>query len=147
MAVIGATAPAAAQANSTCQLRAPYQHVVYVQFDNAHLRRDNPNVPSDLEQIPALKSFIESNGALLSNDHTILISHTAGGIVSSLTGLYPSNNGITVSNSTVQFNPDGSVAGFPLDRPHQRNRSGTEPGHDRRQEHPGSVGAVHPRRL
>ena len=27
------------------------QHVIYLQFDNTHYNRDNPNVPSDLEQM------------------------------------------------------------------------------------------------
>ena len=40
-----------------------------------------------------------ANGTLFTNDHTILISHTAGGILASLTGLYPDRNGQTVSNS------------------------------------------------
>jgi hypothetical protein len=31
------------------------KHVIYIQFDNVH-SRDNPNVPSDLEQIPQLIS-------------------------------------------------------------------------------------------
>ena len=30
------------------------RQVVHLQFDNVHLRRDNPNVPSDLEQMPNL---------------------------------------------------------------------------------------------
>src|SRR5689334_14206139 len=38
------------------------QHVIYIQFDNTHFARDNPNVPSDLEQIPALLNFMEQNG-------------------------------------------------------------------------------------
>src|SRR5262249_27793718 len=58
------------------------EHVIYLQFDNTHLRRDRPEVPSDLEQMPHLLDFIRENGTLLSNDHTILISHTAGGILS-----------------------------------------------------------------
>ena len=41
--------PAAARA--TCQLGKGVQHVVYVEFDNVHFTRDNPNVPSDLEQM------------------------------------------------------------------------------------------------
>ena len=44
-------APAAAHA--ACQLNSPsgkIKHVVYVEFDNVHFTRDNPNVPSDLEQ-------------------------------------------------------------------------------------------------
>src|SRR5262249_29697926 len=75
------------------------QHVIYVVFDNTHFRRDNPSVPSDLEQMPHLLNFITDNGTLQTNHHTILISHTAGGILSSMTGLYPDRNGITVSNS------------------------------------------------
>jgi hypothetical protein len=97
-------------AADTCSLGAggAIKHVIYIQYDNTHLTRDNPNVPSDLEQVPALKSFLTSNGTLNANDHTILISHTAGGIISALTGLYPDRNGITVSNSYGVFHPDGS---------------------------------------
>jgi hypothetical protein len=75
------------------------KHVIYLQFDNTHFNRDNPNVASDLEQMPHLLNFLKSNGTLFTNDHTILISHTAGGILSSLTGLYPDRQGQTVSNS------------------------------------------------
>src|SRR5215471_10893000 len=60
------------------------KHVIYLQFDNTHYRRDNPNVPSDLEQMPNLLNFLKDNGTVLTKDHTILISHTAGGILSSL---------------------------------------------------------------
>ena len=45
------------------------------------------------------------------NDHTILISHTGGGILSSLTGLYPDRHGQAVSNSYNYFRPDGT-SGF-----------------------------------
>src|SRR5213592_3789832 len=83
------------------------KHVIYIQFDNTHFRRDNPNVPSDLEQMPNLLNFITGNGTLLSNDHTVLISHTAGGILSSLTGVYPDRHGQIVSNSNVRFNGTG----------------------------------------
>jgi hypothetical protein len=95
-----------------CRLNGGVQHVIYVQFDNTHFRRDNPNVPSDLEQMPHLLNFIKDNGTLLTNDHTILISHTAGGILSSLTGLYPDRHGQTVSNSYVRTSNTGSFA-FP----------------------------------
>ena len=37
--------------------------------------------PSDLEQMPHLLNFLKDNGTLFTNDHTILISHTAGGIL------------------------------------------------------------------
>ena len=30
------------------------KHVIYIQFDNTHFSRTNPNVPSDIEQMPAL---------------------------------------------------------------------------------------------
>jgi hypothetical protein len=108
--VIGAIAVAVAfaspaQAASTCNLGPGGQikHVVVLQFDNTHLARDASGVPSDLEQMPALKNFLTGNGTLLSNDHTILISHTAGGIVATETGLYPDRNGLTVTNSYEFF--------------------------------------------
>jgi hypothetical protein len=84
------------------------KHVIYLQFDNTHFRRDNPKVASDLEQMPNLLNFLKGNGSLVTNDHTILISHTAGGILSSLTGLYPDRQGQTVSNSYFYFNGSGA---------------------------------------
>ena len=59
--------------------------------------------------MPHLLNFIQNNGTLDSNDHTVLISHTGGGILSSLTGLYPDRHGQAVSNSYGYFRPDGSV--------------------------------------
>ena len=61
---------------TNCGLRHNVKHVVYLIFDNVHFLRDNPNVPSDLEQMPHLLNFIRGNGTLLTNDHTVLISHT-----------------------------------------------------------------------
>jgi hypothetical protein len=49
-----------ASANAGCQLNSAssaVKHVVYVEFDNVHFTRDNPNVPSDLEQMPNLLTF------------------------------------------------------------------------------------------
>ncbi|HYZ27826.1 MAG TPA: hypothetical protein VE570_02140, partial [Thermoleophilaceae bacterium] len=86
------------------------KHVIYLQFDNTHYTRDRSNVASDLEQMPHLLAFMRQQGTLFTNDHTILISHTAGGIVSSLTGLYPDRNGQTVSNSYDWYRADGSPA-------------------------------------
>src|SRR5882724_6444677 len=87
------------------------KHLIYIQFDNVHFLRDNPNVPSDLEQMPNLLNFIRDNGTLDTNDHTVLISHTGGGILSTLTGLYPDRHGQAVSNSYNFFRPDGT-SGF-----------------------------------
>src|SRR5437763_10590667 len=99
----GGAAPSAKP--TSCQLANGIKHVVYLQFDNTHYNRDNPSVASDLEQMPHLLSFLTSNGTLFTNDHTILISHTAGGILSTQTGLYPDRTGITVSNSYFYFPP------------------------------------------
>jgi len=96
---------------AACPLNSPsgqVQHVIYVQFDNTHFVRDNPNVPSDLEQMPHLLNFIKGNGTLLSNHHTPLISHTATDILTSLTGVYGDRHGVPVSNSFRYFNPDGT---------------------------------------
>jgi arylsulfatase A-like enzyme len=84
------------------------KHVIYLQFDNTHYRRDRADVASDLEQMPHLLHFLQGNGTLLTNDHTILISHTAGGILASLTGLYPDRNGQTVSNSYDYYKNDNT---------------------------------------
>ena len=112
---IGRTVANAAD-TATCQLgtsgNGAIQHVIYLQFDNTHNARDTPNVASDLEQMPHLKNFLEGNGTLFTNDHTILISHTAGGILSSLTGLYPDRQGQTVSNS-YDYYPTTSATKVP----------------------------------
>src|SRR5215469_15666457 len=119
--VIAATAamvwltPADAAVNNPCHLSSAggdIQHVIYLQFDNVHLRRDIPNVPSDLEQMPHLLNFLRNNGTVLNKHYTILISHTAGGILSSLTGLYPDRMGITVSNFYDFYNPATGIPTF-----------------------------------
>jgi hypothetical protein len=88
------------------------KHVIYVQFDNTHLSQDEPNVASDLMQMPHLLGFIRGNGTMMANDHTILISHTGAGILSTLTGLYPDRHGQTVANSYVRTSATGSFS-FP----------------------------------
>jgi hypothetical protein len=103
---------ASQSASAACQLNAPggqVKHVIYITFDNVHLRRDNPNVPSDLEQMPNLLNFIENNGTISGNHHTPLISHTATDILTALTGVYGERMGIPVSNSYGFFRADGSV--------------------------------------
>src|SRR5262249_29278713 len=69
----------------------------------------NPNVPSDLEQMPNLLNFLQTNGTVSGNHFTPLISHTAHDIVTALTGVYGDRSGIPVSNSYGFFRPDGSV--------------------------------------
>src|SRR2546422_10018635 len=101
----------AAGNGNACQLNSAggkTQHVIYIQFDNTHFTRDNPNVPSDLEQMPHLLNFMENNGVVLTNHHTPLIAHTATDILTSLTGVYGDRHGVPVSNSFRYFNPDGA---------------------------------------
>jgi hypothetical protein len=108
---ISAAAPAAAA--SGCQLSSvngAIKHVIEVQFDNVHLTRDNPSVPSDLEQMPNLLNFLKNNGMLSSNHHTPLISHTADDIITTLTGLYPDRHGMPVSNSYRVYKAGGSTS-------------------------------------
>lgn len=112
---LSAAAPVQSQAgfaaSTDCHLnsaRRSIQHVIMVQFDNLHFTRDNPNVPSDLEQMPHLLNFITSNGVLLTNHHTPLISHTATDILTTLTGVYGDRHGVPVSNSFRYFLPNGN---------------------------------------
>ena len=110
--VVAPLAATTVSADSSCQLSSAngkIKHVIYLQFDNTHFLRDNAGVPSDLEQMPNLLNFIKSNGTLVSNDHTVLISHTATGILSSLTGNYPDRFGQPVSNSFRYFKTDGTT--------------------------------------
>jgi hypothetical protein len=107
-----ANAQAAAPAQASCHLQSAgnkIKRVVYLQFDNVHLRRDNPNVPSDLEQMPHLLNFLLDNGTVSGNHFTPLISHTAHDIVTSLTGVYGNRFGWAIANSYGFFRANGSV--------------------------------------
>jgi len=108
----GLLAAASTPAGAACQLNSAdgkIKHVVYIVFDNVHLRRDNPNVPSDIEQMPNLLNFMLQNGVVTANHWTPLISHTATDILTALTGVYGDRMGIPVANSYGFFRPDGSV--------------------------------------
>src|SRR5579863_2682877 len=109
IAFVSGSAEAAAPVQASCHLGNKIKHVVFLTFDNVHLRRDNPNVPSDLEQMPNLLNFLQDNGTVSGNHFTPLISHTAQDIVSVLTGLYGDRFGWTVANSYGFFHADGSV--------------------------------------
>jgi hypothetical protein len=93
------TAKSTNPAESSCELGNGVRHVVNIVFDNTHFSRDNRNVPSDLEQMPALLNFLRGQGTLLTNEHTPLIAHTATDILTSLTGVYGDNMGVPISNS------------------------------------------------
>jgi hypothetical protein len=85
------------------------RHVIYLQFDNVHLSRDNPNVPSDVQQMPALLHFLTGNGTLVTHEHTPLIAHTADDIVTSESGLYGSHQGMPIANEYNYYKPDGTT--------------------------------------
>src|SRR5262249_5397974 len=105
-------AQAAASLQPGCQIQtgnSQIKRVLHLTFDNVHLRRDNPNVPSDLEQMPNLLNFLLQNGVVSGNHHTPLISHTAHDITTALTGVYGSRSGIPVANSYRFFQPNGTT--------------------------------------
>src|SRR5580658_7111845 len=108
LAAAGTTArpatPATPVAGSSCHLGNGVKHVVQITFDNVHFFRDNPNVPSDLQLMPNLLNFFESNGTFLSNNHTPLIAHTADDILTTNTGLYGDRQGMPVSNDYQAYN-------------------------------------------
>jgi arylsulfatase A-like enzyme len=112
LAIACGNAQAAAPLQASCHLHSAgskIKRVVHLQFDNVHLRRDNPNVPSDLEQMPHLLNFLLDNGTVSGNHFTPLISHTAQDIVTALTGVYGERFGWAIANSYGFFRADGSV--------------------------------------
>src|SRR5262252_9968692 len=105
---LGAGTSSAKAAASTCNFGHGIKHVVQIQFDNVHLRRDNPNVPSDLEQMPNLLNFMLQNGTVSGNHFTPLISHTANDILTALTGVYGEKMGMPIGNTILYFTPSGT---------------------------------------
>jgi hypothetical protein len=103
------TRNATADPPTGCQLGNGVQHVINIVFDNVHFFRDNPNVPSDLEQMPHLLSFLESNGTVFSNTHTPMIAHTADDSLAIYTGLYGDRHGQPLTNSYFTYNPNGTT--------------------------------------
>ena len=99
-------------ADTTCTLGNGVKHVVVLTFDNVHYFRDNPNVPSDLELMPNLLNFFESNGTMLTNNHTPLIAHTADDILTTYTGIYGDRAGMPISNDYQAYNTDGANGSF-----------------------------------
>ena len=113
-----AAQPAAAQPRNhgrpatACSLgrHGTIQHVIYLQFDNTHYTRDNPNVPSDLQLMPNLLNFITGNGTLVTHEHTPLIAHTADDSVTSESGLYGAEHGIPIANAFRYYVPGGGTS-------------------------------------
>jgi hypothetical protein len=99
--------------SSSCHLANGITHVIDIVFDNVHVNRDNPNVLSDIEQIPSLYNFIKDNGTLLTNNHTPMIGHTANDLTTNFTGLYGDRQGMGVSNDYFAFTPSGVTPSFP----------------------------------
>jgi hypothetical protein len=107
--IAGARGPKHADGTSSCHLGNGVQHVINLVFDNVHFSRDNPNVPSDLEQMPHLLNFLKQYGTVFSNSHTPLIAHTANDSLAIYSGLYGDRHGQPLTNSYKVYNPDGST--------------------------------------
>jgi hypothetical protein len=100
------------QARAACALQArggAITRVVQIELDNVHLRRDNPNVPSDLEQMPHLRDFLVSNGTIGSNHHTTPLAQTVTDTLTVLTGLHGDRMGVPIGDGFGTFRSDGSV--------------------------------------
>jgi hypothetical protein len=107
--VAGAGGPKQAKSPASCHLGHGVKHVINIVFDNVHFSRDNPNVPSDLEQMPHLLNFLKQNGTVFSNSHTPMIAHTADDSLTIYTGLYGDRHGQPLTNTYKTYNPDGST--------------------------------------
>ena len=89
-------------------------HVVWLEFDNVHLRRDNPNVPSDIEQMPDLHATLSAqNGiAALQRSHDPDLAHRGWAASSTATGSTRSSNGSTSRTPTRSFNGSSNSTDF-----------------------------------
>ncbi|KWV57807.1 hypothetical protein AS156_36980 [Bradyrhizobium macuxiense] len=104
---LGSTRAAA----TACALRSrdgATKHVVQIQLGYAHLRRENPNVPSDLEQMPHLLDFFARDGTVGGN-HRVPLVQKAAAALTILTGLYGDRTGVPVADSYGYFRGDGSI--------------------------------------
>ena len=110
-----------------CELnsaRGDIKHVIYIQFGHLSMARDNANVPSDLEQMPHLLKFLESNGTLLTNHHTALFSQASNDAITSLTGVYPDRLGAGFASSSAYWAAPadtGAAGTFSLLTPEGKN--------------------------
>jgi hypothetical protein len=105
----GRGAPGAAPAGCALGAHGAIKHVIYMMFDNTHYTRDDPNVPSDLQQMPNLLHFLTGHGTLITHEHTPLIAHTADDSVTLESGLYGSSQGIPIANEYNYYKPGGTT--------------------------------------
>lgn len=99
------------QAHAACELHSPTRtitHVVQIQLDNVHLARDEPLVPSDLEQMPRLREFF-ADGTIGNNRPSALPLQQAPDLLTVLTGLLGDRTGVPVGDSYGTFRSDGTV--------------------------------------
>jgi hypothetical protein len=105
------TIVASRPAEAACSLHSKsgaITRVVQIQFDNLHLRRDNPNVPSDLEQMPHLLNFL-SDGILSTSHQGSPLARKAPDSITVLTGLYGDRTGVPIADTYGTFRADGST--------------------------------------
>jgi hypothetical protein len=101
--------PGAGRSGCSLGTHGMIRHVIYLMFDNTHYTRDNPNVPSDLQQMPNLLNFLTGHGTLITHEHTPLIAHTADDSVTLESGLYGSGHGVPIANEYNYYKPNGTT--------------------------------------
>ena len=103
------TTRTAVAASPSCHLGNGVQHVINITFDNVHFFRDNPNVPSDLEQMPTLMKFLEQQRhRAVEHAHAADRPHRRGQPGDLLRPVRrPARQ--PVSNSYKTYKPDGST--------------------------------------
>jgi hypothetical protein len=96
---------------AACQLgpTGAIRQVVHIQLESVQFQRDNPNVPSDLEQMPHLLGFLTDNGTLDTNHRAMPAARTATNSLTIQTGVYGDRMGVPISNSYKYFRSDGSI--------------------------------------
>jgi hypothetical protein len=100
------------QALAACELHArggEVTHVVHIQLDNVHLGRDEPNVPSDLEQMPHLREFFAGDGTIGGNHLASPLAQQAPDVLAVLTGLFGDRTGVSIGDSYGSYRSDGGV--------------------------------------
>ena len=131
------------------QPTAAIKHVVHIQFDNVHLRRDNPNVPSDLEQMPNLLNFMQQQrSGQRQSPHSADLAHRDRHPHRADRRLWRPHgrSGGEQLRLLSQRRLGRLLQLVPLlDRARRRRQAGA--GQRERQDLPGAVGAVHPGRL